>query len=62
MGGRWWRCIIGECNCRLLDAVTKMAREMYEGSCLGEMAELVCLTTETMWLEVRWHAKCCVLQ
>ena len=20
MGGRWWRCIIGECNCRLLDA------------------------------------------
>ena len=21
MGGRWWRCIIGECNCRLLDAL-----------------------------------------
>ena len=21
MGCEWWRCVIGECNCRLLDAL-----------------------------------------
>ena len=21
MGGRWWRCVFGKCNCRLLDAL-----------------------------------------
>ena len=28
----------------------------------GVMAELLCLSTQAMWLEVRWRAKCCVLQ
>ena len=28
----------------------------------GVMAELLCLSTQTMRLEVRWRAKCCVLQ
>ena len=28
----------------------------------GVMAELACFTTQTMWLKVRWRAKCGVLQ
>ena len=23
MGCGWWRCVIGECNCRVLDALSK---------------------------------------
>ena len=76
MGREWWPCVIGERKCRLLDAqngglkwswvasggAMLLGNATADCSMGGVMAELLCLSTQTMWLEVRWRAKCCVLQ
>ena len=49
MGCEWWRCVIGECNCRLLDAMAELLCLSTHNDVVGsKMArEMLCFTIET---------------